>query len=71
MTYQPQIAVSEFHMPAGRTVIAKFDTFAEAKGHVEALGAVYMEDDADYPNCADAYLNDGRVIAIQPVGFTL
>lgn len=52
-------------------VIATRETFAEAKAHVESLGVTHMEDDADYTDCADALLNDGRVVAIQPVGFKL
>lgn len=45
--------------------------FAAAKVRVAAMGAAFIEDDVDYIDCADAYLNDGRIIAIQPVGFTL
>jgi hypothetical protein len=30
-----------------------------------------MEDDPNYVDCADALLTDGRVVAIQPVGFKL
>lgn len=54
-----------------RTVIATAATFAEAKVKVEAMGVAFMEDDADHADCADAYLNDGRIIAIQPEGFKL
>lgn len=46
-------------------------SFADAKAYVESLGVSYMEDDADYEGCADALLTDGRVVAIQPVGFKL
>lgn len=52
-----------------RRVIATAETFDDAKAKVIAMGVVHMEDDADYPNCADAYLADGRVLAIQPKGF--
>ena len=54
---------------ARRTVIDTAPTFEEAKAKVEAMGVAFMEDDADYPGCADAFLNDSRLIAIQPVGF--
>jgi len=70
VTYQPQTEISEVHLH-GRTVIVKVVTFEAAKAHVVALGVVMLEDDADYPGCADALLTDGRVIAIQPVGFRL
>jgi hypothetical protein len=70
MTYQPQSEISEVHLH-GRTVIAKVDTFEAAREHVAALGVVMLEDDADHPGCADALLTDGRLIAIQPVGFRL
>lgn len=54
-----------------RRTFATFNTFEEAKARVEAMGVVFMEDDADHPNCADAFMTDGRVIAIQPVDFKL
>lgn len=63
---------TEIHEWSGNTkrVIGTFDSFAEAKSFAETeLGALHMEDDADYDGCADAYLSDGRVIAIQPVNF--
>lgn len=52
-------------------VIETKATFEEAKAYVETLGVVLMEDDADYVNCADAFLKDGRIIVIQPEGFKL
>jgi hypothetical protein len=55
----------------GRKVIAGAPTLRDAKVIVEAMGVVFMETDNDYPNCADAFLTDGRVVAIQPVGFKL
>jgi len=57
--------------PRGRNVILTAETFEEAKAQVESMGVVLMEDDSDYVDCADAFLIDGRVVAIQPVGFTL
>ena len=58
--------------PTGRRVILDHaETFAAAKAAVRAKGVVHMEDDADHLGCADALLNDGRLIAIQPEGFTL
>jgi G:T-mismatch repair DNA endonuclease (very short patch repair protein) len=54
-----------------KTVIATAPTFEEAKAKVEAMGVSFMEDDSDYPGCADAYMNDGRIIVIQPEGFKL
>lgn len=45
--------------------------FAAAKARVAAMGVEFMEDDADYIDCADAFMKDGRILAIQPVGFTL
>jgi hypothetical protein len=52
-----------------KNVIATKESFAEAKVFVEAMGVAFMDEDEDYENCADAYLNDGRIIAIQPVDF--
>lgn len=53
-----------------RNVIATAATFAEAKDKVTAMGAAFMEDDAEYVDCADALLYDGRIVAIQPEDFT-
>lgn len=63
--------IIESGMNGRRKVIATTDTFAAAKAKVEAMGVSFMEDDADYEGCADAYMTDGRVIAIQPEGFKL
>lgn len=63
------IEIIERPTPCQRKVIATAATFAEAKATVEFLGVAFMEDDSDYPDCADALLLDGRVVAIQPVGF--
>ena len=54
-----------------RTVIATLPTFEEAKAKVETMGVAFMEDDEDYPGCADVLLNDARLLAIQPVGFKI
>lgn len=54
-----------------REVIATAPSFIAAKNKVEEMGVLFMEDDSDYPDCADAYLEGGRVVAIQPVGFTV
>lgn len=63
--------IIENNMNGRRAVIATEATFEGAKARVESYGVAFMDDDADYPNCADAYLADGRVIAIQPEGFTV
>jgi hypothetical protein len=55
---------------AGRK-IAEADTFEAAKAIVNAWGVSFMQDDDDYADCADAFMSDGRVIAIQPAGFKL
>jgi hypothetical protein len=54
-----------------RNVIATAETFADAKAKVVAMGVAFMEDDPDHTDCADAYLNDGRIIAIQPEGLVV
>jgi hypothetical protein len=63
--------IFETSITGRRDVIATAPDFAAAKARVEAMGVAFMEDDSDYPGCADAFLNDGRVVAIQPEGFTL
>lgn len=55
----------------GRHVLATKPTLEEAMAYVEGLGVVLLEKDADYLDCADAFLKDGRVLTIQPEGFTL
>ena len=52
-------------------VLKTFDTFAEAAEYVQSLKPVCFEPDADYPDCGDAILQDGRLLAIQPEGFKL
>jgi len=63
--------ITEIHMNGRREIVATATSFIEAKNKVEAMGVLFMEDDSDYPGCADAYLNGGRVVAIQPKGFKL
>lgn len=65
------IEVYESNSLGRRSQIATAPTFAEAKALVVAMGVAFMEDDEDHADCADAYLNDGRIVSIQPVGFTL
>jgi hypothetical protein len=54
-----------------RNVIATAETFTDAKAKVIAMGVAFMEDDTDHADCADAYLIDGRIIAIQPEGLVV
>lgn len=63
--------VTEITTTGRREVLATESSFIAAKNKVEEMGVLFMEDDADYPGCADAYLKGGRVVAIQPVGFKL
>ncbi len=63
--------IIETNMHGRRKVLATAADFTAAKGAVDAMGVAFMEDDSTYPGCADAYLSDGRVIAIQPEGFKL
>lgn len=64
--------VEVYELGGGRkTVLATRETFAEAKAFVNELGVSHMEDDADFTDCADAFLTDGRVVHIQPVNFKL
>ena len=63
--------ITEIGFSGRRNIIATAASFIEAKNKVEAMAPLYMEDDSDYPGCADAYLTGGRVVAIQPEGFTL
>lgn len=54
-----------------RDTLAEVATFADAKAKVEAMGVAFLEDDADHADCADAFMNDGRLITIQPVDFKM
>ncbi len=65
------IEIFETNSLGRRTQVATAPDFIAAKALVEAMGVAFMEDDEDHTDCADAYLNDGRIVAIQPVGFTL
>ena len=63
--------ILEFPTPSQRIVLGTFPSFDEAKDAVTAMGVIHMEDDDDYPGCADAYLTDQRIICVQPVGFKI
>ncbi|ARK07587.1 hypothetical protein LAV_00212 [Sphingobium phage Lacusarx] len=65
------IEIIETGMQGRRAVIDTAPSFEEAKAKVEAMGVGFMEDDEEHADCADAYLLDGRLIAIQPEGFKL
>ena len=52
-----------------RRVIATGASFEEAKAIIKDLGVIHMEDDAAFPGTADAFLKDGRLMMVQPVGF--
>jgi hypothetical protein len=47
------------------TVIASFTTFEEAERYVLEREIVCYERDGDNPGCADAFLRDGRLWAIE------
>lgn len=52
---------------AGRRVYARHDTFAAAwKALRERPNIVSAAIDADYPDCADAFLSNGIVLSIAP-----
>ena len=62
--------ITSEHTGLGRqSKIAEHDTFAEAFAAVEAMNPICLEADPDYPDCADAYMADGRLITIQPHDF--
>jgi len=63
------IEIIETNMNGRHTILATVATFAEAKNAVNEMNPAFMEDDSDHHDCADAYMRDGRVLAIQPVGF--
>jgi hypothetical protein len=50
---------------ARRTAIGVFPTFDAALAYVETLNPVLLEPDADHPGCADAFLPDTRILAIE------
>jgi hypothetical protein len=53
------------------SIVGKADSFEAAKAIVEAMGVAFGEDDATFPDCYDAYMNDRRVLSVQPVGFKI
>ncbi len=65
------IEIIEADSLSNRRRIATAETFEEAMTMVENMGAAFWEEDADYVDCADAFLKDGRIISVQPVGFSL
>lgn len=58
--------------PFAKEVIAKAESLDAALAYIdENLSPVLVEVDSDYPTCADGILADGRVISVEPEGFTL
>lgn len=57
--------------PFQRKEVERFETFREAEEYVRSLGVHTFEQDASYTGCADAFMLDGRLLAIEPEGFTL
>ena len=56
----------------GRKLVFKtFPTFDQAWQELKQMQPVSMELDEDHAECADAYTKDGRILAIQPVGFKI
>ena len=57
----------EIDVNASRRVYARHDTFAAAwQALRERPNIVCAEIDADYPDCADAFLSSGIVLCIAP-----
>lgn len=55
-----------------REIHATADSRAEAVAAMRArFTVIHYEDDSLYPLCADAFTNCGRVLSIQPEGFSL
>jgi hypothetical protein len=49
-----------------RTIAATFATFTAAVEYVQSQGVAHYELDRDNMDCADAFMNDGRLLAIEP-----
>lgn len=54
-----------------RTIVATVTTFAEGLNKLNAMEPLFLEEDSHYRYCADAYMRDGRVLALQPIGFDI
>lgn len=59
--------------PGGpRRIVATAPSFADAVELARELFAVaYLEEDADFPGCADFITDAGQLFCIQPEGFTI
>lgn len=65
-----EIQICEFRGNDKRVVAGGFPSLAEAKAYAEVnFNILFMEDDADYADCADLLTKSGMVFAIQPLGF--
>ena len=49
-----------------RHLRCSFNSFVEAENYVTIQKPVCFELDKDYKGCADAYMKDGRILAIEP-----
>lgn len=60
----------ESRLPATKLVLAQYDTFEAALSAAQCLVLVYGEEDDQNPGCWDGFLADGRIVSIEPVGFS-
>ena len=49
-----------------QTKLVEFATFMAAYTYVKKQEPISLEQDFDYPGCADAYMKDGRILTIEP-----
>jgi hypothetical protein len=52
-----------------REVLGTFDNFELAIIKLEEMEPEFWEVDIEHDSCADAYMKDGRILTIEPVGF--
>ena len=51
-----------------RERVTTADSFEGALAWLRGVGIVHMEEDADFPGCADAFARNGLVYSVEPVG---
>ena len=51
--------------------IGEFETADQAIEKARAIGAIFIEKDADFPGCFDAFTKHGALLTIQPKGFKI
>lgn len=69
MKIEMKVEITERHSANRREVLFTLDNFDLAIAKLEEMEPIFWERDIQHDNCADAYMKDGRLLTIEPIGF--